>query len=69
MRLSVGIRIAIEIAALSCTTAHAQLVFRNGACLRLHDLSDVPWHDRSLFFAIASRIMRRIVVDHPRAQT
>jgi hypothetical protein len=25
---------------------------------------DVPWHDRADFFAIGSRIMRRIVADH-----
>jgi RNA polymerase sigma-70 factor (ECF subfamily) len=40
----------------------------NEAYLRLRDLSDVPWHDRSHFFAIASRIMRRILVDHARAK-
>ena len=40
----------------------------NEAYLRLRDLSDVPWHDRSHFFAIASRIMRRILVDHARAR-
>jgi RNA polymerase sigma-70 factor (ECF subfamily) len=40
----------------------------NEAYLRLRDLSDVPWHDRSHFFAIASRIMPRILVDHARAK-
>ena len=40
----------------------------NEAYLRLRGLSDVPWHDRSHFFAIASRIMRRILVDHARAK-
>ena len=40
----------------------------NEAYLRLRDLGDVPWHDRSHFFAIASRIMRRILVDHARAK-
>ncbi|HJQ37105.1 MAG TPA: sigma-70 family RNA polymerase sigma factor [Thermoanaerobaculia bacterium] len=39
----------------------------NEAYLRLRGLSDVPWHDRAHFFAIASRIMRRILVDHARA--
>lgn len=39
----------------------------NEAYLRLRGLSDVPWHDRSHFFAIASRIMRRVLVDHARA--
>jgi len=40
----------------------------NEAYLRLRGLSDVPWHDRTHFFAIASRIMRRILVDHARAK-
>lgn len=39
----------------------------NEAYLRLRGLSDVPWHDRAHFFAIASRIMRRVLVDHARA--
>jgi len=37
------------------------------AYLRLRGLGNVPWHDRAHFFAIASRIMRRILVDHARA--
>lgn len=41
----------------------------NEAYLRLRGLGDVPWHDRSHFFAIASRIMRRLLVDHARART
>jgi RNA polymerase sigma factor (TIGR02999 family) len=41
----------------------------NEAYLRLRGLGDVPWHDRTHFFAIASRIMRRILVDHARART
>jgi RNA polymerase sigma-70 factor, ECF subfamily len=40
----------------------------NEAYLRLRGLGDVPWHDRTHFFAIASRIMRRILVDHARAK-
>lgn len=40
----------------------------NEAYLRLRNLGDGPWHDRSHFFAIASRIMRRILVDHARAK-
>ena len=40
----------------------------NEAYLRLRGLGDVPWHDRSHFFAIASRIMRRILVDHARGK-
>ena len=39
----------------------------NEAYLRLRGLGNVPWHDRSHFFAIASRIMRRLLVDHARA--
>lgn len=39
----------------------------NEAYLRLRGLSDVPWHDRAHFFAIASRVMRRLLVDHARA--
>ena len=41
----------------------------NEAYLRLRDLGHVPWHDRTHFFAIASRIMRRLLVDHARART
>lgn len=40
----------------------------NEAYLRLHGLGDVPWHDRTHFFAIASRIMRRVLVDHARGR-
>ena len=40
----------------------------NEAYLRLRRLGDVPWHDRTHFFAIASRIMRRVLVDHARAK-
>lgn len=39
----------------------------NEAYLRLRGLGDVPWHDRAHFFAIASRVMRRVLVDHARA--
>ena len=39
------------------------------AYLRLRGLGNVPWHDRTHFFAIASRIMRRLLVDHARAKT
>ena len=41
----------------------------NEAYLRLRGLGSVPWHDRTHFFAIASRIMRRLLVDHARAKT
>ena len=40
----------------------------NEAYLRLIDASDVDWHDRAHFLAIAARIMRRILVDHARAR-
>ncbi|HEV7241850.1 MAG TPA: sigma-70 family RNA polymerase sigma factor [Thermoanaerobaculia bacterium] len=40
----------------------------NEAYLRLRGLGDVPWHDRTHFFAISSRIMRRVLVDHARAK-
>ncbi len=40
----------------------------NEAYLRLRELGDIPWHDRTHFFAIASRAMRRILVDHARAK-
>jgi RNA polymerase sigma-70 factor (ECF subfamily) len=39
----------------------------NEAYLRLRGLDEVPWHDRAHFYAIASRIMRRVLVDHARA--
>lgn len=40
----------------------------NEAYLRLIDQSGVEWTDRSHFFAIAARTMRRILVDHARAR-
>ena len=38
----------------------------NEACLRLID-ADVAWKDRVHFYAVASNVMRRILVDHARA--
>jgi RNA polymerase sigma-70 factor (ECF subfamily) len=38
------------------------------AYLRLVKIKDVDWQDRSHFFAIAATVMRRILVDHARAQ-
>ena len=38
----------------------------NEAYLRLIDQSRVSWRDRAHFFAIAGRLMRRILVDHAR---
>ena len=40
----------------------------NEAFLRLVDSGDVDWHDRAHFFAVAARIMRRILVDAARAR-
>jgi RNA polymerase sigma factor (TIGR02999 family) len=37
------------------------------AFLRLVD-TDVPWADRNHFFAVAARVMRRILVDHAKAR-
>jgi len=38
----------------------------NEVYLRLIDHSDTPWESRRHFFALASRIMRHILVDHAR---
>jgi len=38
------------------------------AYLRLIDQSRVDWRDRGHFFAVASTLMRRILVDHARAR-
>lgn len=38
----------------------------NEAFLRMVDM-DVPWQNRAHFFAIAARLMRRILVDHAKA--
>jgi len=40
----------------------------NEAWLRLADQARVDWRDRSHFFGVASRIMRRVLVDHARAR-
>jgi RNA polymerase sigma factor (TIGR02999 family) len=37
------------------------------AYLRLVDLRRVRWQNRAQFFAIAARVMRRVLVDHARA--
>ncbi|HZN06918.1 MAG TPA: ECF-type sigma factor [Pyrinomonadaceae bacterium] len=39
----------------------------NEAYIRLADLK-VPWEDRAHFFAVAARLMRRLLVDHARSQ-
>jgi RNA polymerase sigma-70 factor (ECF subfamily) len=38
------------------------------AYLRLVDVKNVRWHDRAHFFAVAARMMRRILVDLARAR-
>jgi RNA polymerase sigma-70 factor, ECF subfamily len=38
----------------------------NEAYLRLLKIHDVDWQDRAHFFAIASNMMRRVLVDHAR---
>jgi RNA polymerase sigma factor (TIGR02999 family) len=40
----------------------------NEAFVRLIGM-DVPWHDRVHFFAVAARLMRRILVDHAKARS
>lgn len=39
------------------------------AYLKLVDVQRVTWQDRAHFFAMASRAMRRILIDHARART
>ena len=40
----------------------------NEAYLRLVDARDVRWQNRAHFFAVAARLMRRILVDHAGAR-
>jgi RNA polymerase sigma factor (TIGR02999 family) len=40
----------------------------NEAYLRLVDIEQVRWQDRTHFFAIAARVMRRILIDSARAR-
>jgi RNA polymerase sigma factor (TIGR02999 family) len=40
----------------------------NEAYLRLIDLTRVRWQDRAHFFAMSSRLMRRVLVDHARSR-
>jgi RNA polymerase sigma factor (TIGR02999 family) len=40
----------------------------NEAYLKLIDQKNVRWHNRSHFFALASTLMRRILLDHARSQ-
>jgi RNA polymerase sigma factor (TIGR02999 family) len=52
--------------------AHAQTLqttaLVNEAYLRLVDVQPDGWENRTQFFALAAQIMRRILVDHARAQ-
>jgi len=41
----------------------------NEAYLRLVDINRVRWQDRNHFFSMASRLMRRVLVDLARAHT
>ena len=41
----------------------------NEAYLRLVDQQDVEWQDRGHFFAVATRVMRHILIDHARGRT
>jgi RNA polymerase sigma-70 factor, ECF subfamily len=45
-----------------------QLLPSNRAYLRLVGSAPVDWEGRNHFFAIAARMMRRILVDHARAK-
>ena len=40
----------------------------NEAYLRLVDQSRIEWRNRAQFFGVAAQVMRRILVDHARAQ-
>jgi RNA polymerase sigma factor (TIGR02999 family) len=40
----------------------------NEAYLRLIDVSRVTWQDRTHFFAMSARLMRRVLVDHARSR-
>src|SRR5881396_544912 len=40
----------------------------NEAYLRLVDIRQVQWQDRAHFFAMSSRVMRRVLVDAARAR-
>jgi RNA polymerase sigma-70 factor (ECF subfamily) len=40
----------------------------NEAFLRLTRARRLPWQDRAHFLGISARLMRRVLVDHPRAR-
>ena len=56
-------RVAVEPNGALDTTALVHEAF-----LRLIDQRCVSWQDRGQFFAVAARVMRRILVDHARAR-
>ncbi len=58
-----GRRLAAEPKGALNTTALVHEAF-----LRLIDQRGVTWQDRGQFFAVAARVMRRILVDHARAR-
>jgi RNA polymerase sigma-70 factor (ECF subfamily) len=41
----------------------------NEAFMRILDVKNLRWNDRSHFMSIAARLMRRVLVDHARART
>jgi RNA polymerase sigma-70 factor, ECF subfamily len=41
----------------------------NEVYLRLVNLDDIGWHDRTHFFAICARLMRRILTDYARSRS
>jgi RNA polymerase sigma-70 factor (ECF subfamily) len=45
-----------------------QTALVNEAYLRLVDIRQVQWQDRAHFFAMSSRVMRRVLVDAARAR-
>src|SRR4029453_16724338 len=40
----------------------------NEACVKLFGQREIDWHNRGHFFAIAAKVMRRILVDHARRE-
>jgi len=50
----------------NCSVSATALV--NEAFLRLVDLEEISWQDRTHFFAMSARLMRRVLVDLARAR-
>src|SRR5260370_6740178 len=40
----------------------------NEAFLRLAKIKNIEWQDRGHFLAVSARVMRRYLIDHPRAR-